>query len=433
MVRSLFAASVLLASLVAAPATAQVPRIISELSAQQHGLHRSWVSQVEFDPTSSRVQGMVLDVVDPPDPAGLRRDTLFVHTRSGLIHAMDAETGGTLWVAQVGNRKYPNLGPAVNDQFLAIINGTTLYVLDRTDGHIIWERPMARVPSAAPTLTPDLLIVPAMSGQISSYRLPVWTDDGWEFPIREENIYQSFGIINIPPVASRESLAWATSRGFLYISTPDNRTVRFRLQTRDQVTAPLGYWSPAVMVASRDGFVYAINEISGATMWRYGVGGAIAHPPVCIAGKCYIVPEAGSMYCLQAPTGEEWWPGPAPNVEQLVSASTTKVYATDGYGHLLALDIRTGGMLDSLPIGGFKRVLTNAQTDRIYLASDSGLVICLRERDLAKPVLHAPPGPLGTPAAQPAAGEGAAEEAAAENEAAGNEAEDAEEEESDDF
>jgi len=334
-------------------------------------------------------------------------------------------------VAQVGNRKYPNLGPAVNDEFLAIINGTTLFVLDRTDGHVIWERSMARVPSAAPTLTPDLLIVPAMSGQISSYKLPVWTDKGWEFPIREENIYQSFGIINIPPVVSRESLAWATSRGFLYISTPDNTTVRFRLETRDQVTAPLGYWSPAVMVASRDGFVYAINEISGATMWRYGVGGAIAQPPVCIAGKCYIVPEAGSMYCLQAPTGEEWWSGPAPNIEQLVSASTTKVYATDGYGHLQTLDIRSGGMIDSLPIGGFNRALTNSQTDRIYLATDSGLVICLRDSELTKPVMHAPPGPVGTPA--PAAGEGDAEEADDAADDAEDPEEDAEEEESEDF
>lgn len=412
MIRSHCALVVLAVLVSAVPAEAQIPRIITEQAAQQNGLHRAWVSQVEFDPSFSRVQGLLLDVVDPPDPAGLRRDTLFVHSRSGLIHAMDAETGGTLWVAQVGNRKYPNLGPAVNDRFVAVINGTMLYLLDRADGTIIWERSMARVPSAAPVLTPDLLMVPALSGQISSYRLPIWREnEGWEFAIREENIYQSFGVINIPPIVSGESLAWATSRGFLYISTPDNANVRFRLQTRDEITAPLGYWSPAVMVASRDGYVYAINEISGNTLWRYGVGSAINQPPLCIDGKCYIVPEDGGMYCLKALTGEEWWPGPAPNIEQLVAASTTKVYATDGYAHLLSLDIRTGGMLSSLPIPGFKHLLTNTHTDRIYMASESGLVICLHERDLAKPLVHPRPGPIGSPAAGEEAAEDAADEA----------------------
>lgn len=414
MIRPFLASALLVAFASAVPAEAQIPRIVGEQAAQQSGLHRAWVSQMEFDPSFSRVQGMVLDVVDPPDPAGLRRDTLFVQSRSGLIHAMDAETGGTLWVAQVGNRKYPNLGPAVNDRFLAVINGTTLYLLDRTDGTVIWERSMARVPSAAPVLTDSLMMVPALSGQISSYKLPVWVEyKGWEFAIREENIYQSSGIINIPPIVSRESLAWATSRGFLYLSTPDNSTVRFRLETRDEITAPLGYWSPAVMVASRDGYVYAISEISGATLWRYGVGGAIGQPPVCIDGKCYIVPESGSMYCLKAPTGEEWWPGPAPNIEQLVAASATKVYAADGYAHLLSLDIRTGGMLHSLSIAGFKHLLTNTHTDRIYMASDSGLVLCLRERELNKPLMHQPPGPVGA-AAEDAAEDGAEEAAAAE-------------------
>ena len=36
--------------------------------------------------------------------------------------------------APIGNENYPSLGPACSDKYVALVNGSTLYVLDRTDG-----------------------------------------------------------------------------------------------------------------------------------------------------------------------------------------------------------------------------------------------------------------------------------------------------------
>jgi hypothetical protein len=58
---------------------------------------------------------------------------------------------------------------------------------------------------------------------------------------------------------------------------------------------------------------------------------------------------------------------------------------------LTTLDLKTGSRLDTLPLPEIKTKLINQQTDRIYLATDNGVIQCLHEIGLEKPVLHIPP------------------------------------------
>ena len=70
-------------------------------------------------------------------------------TDAGVLQALDANTGKTNWVTQFGNPNYPSVGPDANDKFVAVINGSTLYLLDRASGRIQGERRSAgyRVPA----------------------------------------------------------------------------------------------------------------------------------------------------------------------------------------------------------------------------------------------------------------------------------------------
>src|SRR5690606_35278229 len=56
---------------------------------------------------------------------------LLVQTELGLLHALDAETGRTIWVQQVGSRSRPSETPSVNDKYVAVVNGMELYLLER--------------------------------------------------------------------------------------------------------------------------------------------------------------------------------------------------------------------------------------------------------------------------------------------------------------
>jgi hypothetical protein len=121
-----------------APARAS-GRLISQEQLRSVGLTRAWFAQVRLNPARNHVERAILT-----------GDRLTVLTSAGVVQEFNAETGETMWTAQIGNENYPSLGPAANDQFVALVNGSTLYVLDRTDGRPTIIRQVGGAPGAAP-------------------------------------------------------------------------------------------------------------------------------------------------------------------------------------------------------------------------------------------------------------------------------------------
>ena len=103
--------------------------LISETTAAQHGLVRPWFTQLDLMQERARVHDIIR----------LRR-VLYVQTDTAIVQAMDAETGKTLWTRRIGRAKYPSLTPGANQDQLVIINGSRLYVVNRHNGNLLYER-----------------------------------------------------------------------------------------------------------------------------------------------------------------------------------------------------------------------------------------------------------------------------------------------------
>ena len=73
---------------------------------------------------------------------------------------------------------------------------------------------------------------------------------------------------------------------------------------------------------------------------------------------------------------------------QFVAASKSRVYAADRIGRLVVLDAASGARLGDIAAEGATIKLTNADTDRIYLVSNGGLIQCLREIEQIEPLMH---------------------------------------------
>ena len=73
---------------------------------------------------------------------------------------------------------------------------------------------------------------------------------------------------------------------------------------------------------------------------------------------------------------------------QFIAASNDRVYVADRLGRILVLAADTGARLDRIPAEGLPIKLRNAQNDRIYLATEAGLIQCLREIELSEPLQH---------------------------------------------
>lgn len=420
-------------------ATAEIlSPIIPETTAARHGLTRAWMVQVRVDRSRGRVTHLLLD-----------RGTLFVQTDRAVVQALDAETGQTLWTSQIGRRDHPSLAAGANDNLLAVVNGAYLYVVNRHSGKLLWKNEIDGAPGAGPALSSIRAYVPLANGRVLAYRLAPVVDPlaelgrvrkeagltAEERAAREEErrqqhlihqefipplVCQSFGRLLVQPLVTKQNdneeyVTWPTNHGLLFVGVinraqEDFFTIRFRLETAKGIAARPTYRpaDPAdptgegvIYIPSRDGFIYAISGTTGSSLWRFPTGEPIIEPAALVGDDIYVPTQLGGLYCLDAATGQEkWW---APRVVQFIAASKDRAYVVDTLDRILVLDTKTGARVDVIPTGYLPLKYLNMQTDRIYLASETGLVQCLHEIQNVEPIQHRPTRPVGAekPAEEP--------------------------------
>lgn len=195
-------------------------------------------------------------------------------------------------------------------------------------------------------------------------------------------------------------VTWVTDRGYVYVGRIDRRSEdlfvsKYRLASNGTFSNPPAYLPPdpkklgdsgVIYAGSSDGFVYAMLERGGDLQWKFATSDPVIDSPVVIEDRVYATTELGGMFCINAKTGKQvWW---APEIMHFVAAGKHRVYAADKLDRLRILDARSGATLDSIPTSSLPIKVSNSQTDRIYLATEGGMIQCLRELELTSPVAY---------------------------------------------
>jgi hypothetical protein len=200
--------------------------------------------------------------------------------------------------------------------------------------------------------------------------------------------------------ADEEYLAWTTELGYMCVARVDrtrqgNFVLLYRLKTDAPISSQPIYLpasqiagdSGVIIAASQDGYIHAVRERDGNHLWRFATGSPIVENPVAFGHYVLVANQLGGLYCLDgANMGSQVWR--SADVTQVVAASKQRVYATDKIGRLVVLDGKTGVVVDSISTEMLPIKLTNGETDRMFLASKTGLVQCLHEIGLSEPLLR---------------------------------------------
>lgn len=360
--------------------------LIRREEALAHGLHRAWAQQVSLDGRSDALASLTL--------AG---DMLFAQSDGGLIHALDAETGRTLWSTRLGDRRFPTTAPARFQNYVAAANGDDLYMLDAKSGRIWWQRKLPFQPIAPAALDDRRVIVPLLDGTLISYRV-----DLHELADVVDPIAKSKAILESQPISYRakgqpaarplilgELFAWTTLNGRLYVARMHEPGTNFEFRLNESCAAPPTYRKPLLYLTSVDRSVYALEDQHGVERWRYFTGAPIYEPAAVVGDSVVVTTRGAGAFCLDAASGNLRWS--YPQGRQFIAASPDRIYLSDGLQQMLILDRATGRLLDRFTLLHLPIRYTNLDNDRIYLARPSGLVQCLRENSLAAAVAVAPP------------------------------------------
>ena len=311
----------------------------------------------------------------------LPKSVLYLLTSDGVVTAMDADTGNILWDQLIGDLSLTVVGVGASDNHVAVVVGSKVYCLAANDGRTLWSKETVYVPSSSPAVSNTNVLVPLGNGRLQSFLIE---KGGYG-----SNAYFASGLATSRPYVSGSHVAWATDSGQLNLATPTaSKAVSYRLNANDAILASPTGKGDLVYAASIDGFVYCVDLEQGRLVWEVTTGSTVTQSPVPIGGNLYVVSQSEQLFKVNGQTGQfsENWSTPVDHITRFLGASTKMIFALDNQNNLDVIDQETGKILSSIHIGTVDQVLTNYQTDRIYLASNDGAIQCVRGLTSERPV-----------------------------------------------
>ena len=360
------------------------PRITPEAYLNRAGLTRSWWGQAVTNAQRDRLLYMTSD------------DTsVYLQTSSGLVTAFDTETGRRRWGTQVGQSDRPTYPLSVDGNNLLIVNGMDLSSIDSVSGDVRWSFKLPGQPASSPSGLGGMIYVGFLDGSLFAFDgdliqkladkqlLPSWgyRSVAWR--------YKTSAAIASPAMVTQKYVAFASENGTLYSVTKRDRELLFQFETDARLTASPVLYKESLLVASEDYKVYSIGLRNGRYNWQFSAGGPLIVPPLVVGNEAFITPENAGLLSLNADNGRVNWT--RPNVRRVLSVSPGHVYVFDNMTNLIVLNRQNGGVVSSVRLEPFRFYVANDRSDRIFVATESGLVMCLQEIGRDFPLLHRNP------------------------------------------
>lgn len=365
------------------------------------GLERVWWNQANVVPRFSKLNHLSVDE---------RR--CYALSSLGDISAFDAETGKKLWTNQIGLPNQPNTPAISNHKYVIYTSGSFLYALDKRNGDLIFRVRLPRVPSSPIIMDEDNVYLTSFDGNVFALSLETMEDLYKKelLPQWSNNViawrYNTSAPVPTSAVAIGNKINFVSKNGTLYCVTASNRNLVFQMETDARYSAPLGQFQNYLFAATEDFKFYCLNTDNGKIEWEFTTANRVVDKPIVVGDQLFIMPATGGIYCLSAETGvQKWW---QPRGSKFIAASRSKIYLKGRNSTLAVLDRKTGEYLGGTYFQPYNIVYSNPLTDRIFVAANTGLIVCIRELDAEFPTYHL--RPENQPILPTFAGEGSPEE-----------------------
>lgn len=343
----------------------------------RYGMEILWSSQGVLNKSRDRVMNVTID-----------EETLYIQSQNGFISAFDGETGDRRWAQLVGRLDSPQLPLTSNQDTVLVTSGIRLYAIDKWEGIRLWGINLAEQAGARPVSDDEQVYIASQGGSVYAYdlariyelyhdnKLPKWSIQAqiWR--------HKTSRPIKLPPVRYDNQLTFASTTGIMYSVRPADDQLVFQMSTDQKISAPLVEKSGLLYVCTEDHHVYCLDSRRGTVIWDFIARGPVTTRPQIIHNRCYVSTVAGSVYCINAETGVEEWE--SEESFGFIAKTENYIATKDQLGNLLLLSLDETGTAVTvsarLPMKSFRYKVPNDLTDRIYLVSEQGQIICLRER-----------------------------------------------------
>jgi hypothetical protein len=226
----------------------------------------------------------------------------------------------------------------------------------------------------------------------------------WEFGMTSRILYPAF----LTPTR-----VWAVTEARIVTALNKiDKKVELIEQLQDAISAPPGRADLTVYVPLNSGFLVSIegssgNLAGGANInWRTAVGGLNNHQPYVTDTHVYASGDNSGIVCVDRKEGSIVWRSEE-QADRIIGATHEFLYVRDRQGKFLVYDAkratdpvnRRSVPLSGMDMSEFNVHIVNTASDRIYLAADNGLIVCLRDMSpkYIRPVRICPEATINPP------------------------------------
>ena len=310
---------------------------------------------------------------------------VFISSDAGNVYAIDEYSGTQKWV--FATNQYLRSSPAVSNGLVYVTTACptaspgpfqcttgSAYALDEQTGTLVWQR-LINWPITSSTVVADgrMFYGSLTAGNGHVYARNAATGNGnW-------TAYLSDMVESSPSVDS----------GRVFVGQFDGAVVALDETTgaqiwrvvpvgADNVQTALAVGYGMVFASTTTGGLYALNENSGATIWRFSTAGANTTSVALNAGIVYFGTGGGTLYALNATTSALVWsrtlgggisssPGLALGSKMLlVGSNDHRMYALDMSTGTVLWRYLTGGNIASSPAVADGRTFFGSQDGKVY-------------------------------------------------------------------
>lgn len=332
-------------------------------------------------------------------------DAVYVQTTGNLLTAIDLTTGAKKWVTRVGRagqtavRVNTTPGGETEPGLVIIGVGRTAYAVNKDSGEIEWELPLAETAGAPLTIaqTDDgpRLFVPTVTGNVYCYDLDLIEEFHLEQRLAEFSSgterwrYDTSAPIVGPVAVDGIAAVFANNQGALFGLSTEKRKLLWRFETNGRATAPLVAYEGTAYLASEDRNLYAVNIQNGLDRWEFVTREPVQIPPAIVKGAVYVTPVRSGVYRVDRDTGRSIWR--AERAKGFLTQTADRVYLSDRADNVVALNLADGRQVGSARLTQFKVRAQNPLTDRVIVATETGIVLCLKPAGAGFPIYYAHP------------------------------------------
>lgn len=318
--------------------------------------------------------------------------------RTGFIQDSAISISGVKWQFKADGKIFA--APLVTDDYIYFGSNTgSLYCL-RKDGELKWEFTTEGGINSTPAIFENMVYF--ISSDSNIYALNANNGrEKWRYATKGEKRFQKEGLYGFisdqetivdewdlflsSPLIYKNRVVVGGGDHYIYGLDPQDAKLMFRFVANEIVHSSISGAYGQVYVGSWDGYLYALEAITGVELWRQNLGQDTVNYKLqgiqgtpAVADSLLIVPSRDShLYALNVENGEIIWKYANDSARILSSPALAedKVYFTtfDDYA-LKCLDLHTGELLFQTTTGSFNMASPVIAGENLILATLMGEV-----------------------------------------------------------